>query len=303
MPRPTRRLLPRLAALALSGVLVTGLVTGQGALAQDQGQFGKVIRIERNAFAPDAGQITFSEFGLDVRNPAYEPGRYGAKSDGVRVTFGGYFAGQRLGTRGQCPRGASLTGCVVGTPISPLRLDPRAPATFIADDGANPRSPSLSGSPRFNGPVTILFDRDIAGIGLAGGFFDTERSTAIQAFDRRGNLIGGVKNISTGMEYMALVTEDGSDRIAGLQFSLVGAEPEGYAIDDLSFALAGQIRRDQVPGLADVLGIPAEPGPGENAEPTGSLSDLFDGGDEGAATPDGGGDDAPTGSLKDLFGD
>lgn len=282
------------------------------AAAQDQGSFGRVIRIDQNAFAPSAGLITFSEMGLGTENPVYKPSVYGAGADGVTVSFGGYFEGQTIAEFGQCPAGASRTGCVAGLPLSPLALSRRAPFTYILDDGSNPRSPALSGSPRFNGPVTALFDRDVAGVGLAGGFFDARRTTAITVFDRQGRQIGGVTNISTGMEFLALVTEDGKERIAGVQFSLIGPEPAGFAIDDLNFAFSGQLNREQIPALADVLRRPdpvaKDARPANGVPPrAGGLADAFRSPPdvktpvERAADPVLAPPAKPAGGLTDLF--
>ena len=241
------------AAMIGHTAFMTAFMTLSPAFADEQGAFGAVIRIERSAFGPDAGEISFAEMPLQTRNPIYDAAAYGAPPSGTRVSFGGFFEGQSLGQPGACPRGAAITGCVVGTPVSPLRLSLRATVTAIVKDGSNPHSPSLSGEPLFNGAIAILFEQDLAGVGLAGGYFNTERSTAIQAFDRSGRLIGSVVNIGLGMEYLALVTEDGSDQIAGILFSLVGPEQAGFGIDDLSFARAGQIDREQVPMLKDAL--------------------------------------------------
>lgn len=243
----------------------------QPVFAQGQGQFGKVIRIDRQAFSPDAGLLTFSEYPVGKRNPVYTPARYRADPNGVTVTFGGYYVGQRISSSGQCPRGANRSGCVSGKPRAPLSLDRRSPATFTATDRSNPRSPSLSGTPMFNGAISMLFDKDVAGVGLVGGYFNAKNSTAIQAYDRSGNLIGGVRNVRQGMEFLALVTQDGSDRIAGIQFSLVGPEPAGFGIDDLNFALAKQLDRGQIPALADVLSKEKK----TPQAPEGGLADLF----------------------------
>ena len=245
------------AATAICLALLAGLAAPVA--AQDAGVFGRVIRIERDAFGPDAGQITFSELPLGSKNPIYSPGTYGAAPEGVSVGFGGFFQGQQIGDAGRCPRGAAITGCVIGRPVAPLRLAMEAPATKIVHDGSNPHSPSLSGSPVFNGPVSMVFDHDVAGIGLAGGFFNTPESTAIQAFDRQGNLIGGVRNLKTGMEYLALVTDDGADLIAGVQFSLVGAENAGFAIDDLSFGNSSQLARENIEALQRRDGVTTAP--------------------------------------------
>ncbi len=200
-----------------------------------------IIKIDESAFAPAAGLITFSEFGVGTNNPSYNPGNYGGGAGSPVVNFGGFFTGQSLGSLGDCPTGAALSGCVFGTPTGSLSLDPGSPATFITQDGANPTSPVLSGTPTFNGVVSILFDIDLAGVGLEGGYFDAIGGTAITAFSRTGDIIGSVVNTMLGIEFLGLVTDDNTNLIAGLQFSLVGPEPAGFAIDNLRFGTAGQI--------------------------------------------------------------
>jgi hypothetical protein len=200
-----------------------------------------VVRIQESAFLPTAGLITFSEFGPGTQNPTYAPATYGGGAGAPTVTFDGWFLGQARGTAATCPPGAAVTGCVVGNPTGPLALDPASPNAFITSDGANPTSPVLSGSPTFNGSIAILFSTDQVGVGLTGGFFNAIGGTAITAFDRSGNVIGSVTNARTGIEFLGLVTEDGSATIAGLLFSLVGAEPAGFAIDNVRFGRAGDI--------------------------------------------------------------
>jgi hypothetical protein len=245
-PRPAPR--GRAATAAVLALVAIGC--GPAAMAQQASSFGDVIRIELEAFSPEAGTITFSELPVGTRNPVFHPSTYGAPGAGVLVGFAGFFEGQSTGQRADCPPGAALTGCVTGTPLDPLRLATNAPDTMIAQDQSNPNSPSLSGSPLFNGPVSFVFDKDVAGVGLAGGYFNDRQTTAITAYDRQGRVIGGVRNLYTGMDYMALVTTDGSNRIAGIQFSLVGAEPQGFAIDDLTFALSSQLNRGNIEGIA-----------------------------------------------------
>ncbi|MDZ4141893.1 MAG: PEP-CTERM sorting domain-containing protein [Methylotenera sp.] len=202
-----------------------------------------VIRITEGAFTPAAGLITFSEAGfpLGTTNPTYTPSDYGGVAGAPTVNFGGWFVGQSAGAAGLCPAGAAISGCVLGSPTGALALDAASPSTFTVNDGSNPTSPVLSGTPTFNGPVSILFDVDIAGVGLEGGFFNAIGGTAITAYGRDGSLLGSVLNESTGIEFLGLVTGDGLASIAGLQFSLVGAEPAGFAIDNLRFGLAGQV--------------------------------------------------------------
>lgn len=206
-----------------------------------------VVRIPESSFTPAAGLITFSEFPLNTINPSYTPAQYGGTLSQPDVSFDGWFLNQLLSPNPlvDCPGGAP-TACVIGTVSNPLALDSAAPNTFITTDGSNPTSPVLSGTPTFNGPIAILFSKDIAGVGLAGGFFNAANSTAIKAYGRDGTLLGQTANTGTGIEFLGLVTDDGSESIAGLLFSLIGPEPAGFAIDNLRFGLAGQI--DPPPG-------------------------------------------------------
>jgi hypothetical protein len=284
--------------IALGAAVAAVTIAGTApAFAQynSQGAYGKVIRIDRSGFKPNAGRITFSEKPIGTSNPVYRPSDYGGDSKGITVTFGGFFAGQRMGTAATCQGGGALTGCVVGKPSDPLTIDSSAPATQIATDSASPDAPVLSGTPRHNGPVSMLFEPNVAGVGLQGGFFDALKTTSITAFDRFGRQIGGVVNLAKGIEYMALVTEDGSETIAGLQFSLVGPELNGFAIDNLSFARRGDLQDSVAPARPEVSK--------NNGGGGGSLADVF-GAKPGApadtpaapAAPA-----APAKSLKDMF--
>lgn len=199
-----------------------------------------IVKIGAGAFTAAAGLITFSEFAIGTVNPTYSAAAYGGGVGAPTVTFGGFFDGQSLGGN-VCGLGAAETGCVIGNPTNSLALDPTSPNAFITQDGANPTSPVLSGSPQFNGPIAILFSNDQAGVGLDGGFFNAIGGTAITAFARDGSLLGSVANEALGIEFLGLVTADGTAQIAGLLFSLVGAEPAGFGIDNLRFGLAGQV--------------------------------------------------------------
>jgi hypothetical protein len=207
----------------------------------------QIVRVGVADFTADAGLITFSEFALGTVNPTYTAGTYGGGAGAPTVTFDGYFTGQSLGS--SC--GGAASGCVVGTPTGSLSLAAASPNTLITTDSANPTSPVLSGSPTFNGPISILFNVDIAGVGLDGGFFDAIGGTAITAFARDGSVIGQVANLGLGIEFLGLVTADGLDRIAGLQFSLVGPEPAGFAIDNLRFGVSGQVNVPGVPAIPE----------------------------------------------------
>src|SRR3546814_2340456 len=86
------------------------------------------------------------------------------------VPTAGWFLGQSLSaTPGvDCPGGAA-SACVVGSITGPLTLDPLSPDVFITGDGSNPTSPVLSGTPTFNGPISVWFDTDQFGVGFDGG--------------------------------------------------------------------------------------------------------------------------------------
>lgn len=200
-----------------------------------------VLPIDEGAFQPGSGLITFSEFSLGTANPIYPPAAYGGGPGSPTVTFEGFFQGQMLATPANCPAGAAPTGCVQGTPSSPLTLAAGAPNTTIVNDGANPTSPVLSGTPTFNGPIAVLFNLDVAGVGLEGGFFDNVGGTAVTAFDSAGNQLGSFSNTALGFQFLGLVTSDGSNAIRGLLFSLVGPEAAGFAIDNLRFGTSEQV--------------------------------------------------------------
>ena len=206
-----------------------------------------IIRVQPVDFIAGSGLITFSEFGLNTVNPTYAPASYGGGAGSPTVTFDGYFMGQtRPNNAALCPPGANLGGCVTGTPTGSLALDPNAPDTRIVSDGANPTSPVLSGGPStFNGSIAVLFSNDVSGVGLDGGYFNGIGGTAITAYARDGSILGSVTNTGLGIEFLGLVTDNGSEQIAGLLFSLVGSEPAGFAIDNLHFGRAGQVN---VPG-------------------------------------------------------
>jgi hypothetical protein len=193
-----------------------------------------VIVAAPSDFSSPTGLITFSEKPVETVNPIYLASDYSGAAGAPTVSFGAIFAGQTVGVA-PFPAGAATSGVVNGTPTGPLALSGN---TRIVTDIDNPTSPVLSGTPRFNGPVSILFSSNVSGVGLEGGFFDAIGSTAIKAFDRNGATLGSVLNTALGIEFLGLKTDDGTNQIAGLQFSLVGAESAGFAIDNLRFTTA-----------------------------------------------------------------
>jgi hypothetical protein len=213
-----------------------------------------IIKVDDSDFNSGAGEITFSEFTLGTVNPFYTPTDYGGDLSDPNVSFDGWFMGQALsGNPGvDCPS-AAATACIVGSPTGPLSLDATAPDTFIASDLSTPTSPVLSGTPTFNGGIAILFSIDQFGVGFDGGFFNAVGSTAITAFARDGSLIGSVANTVTGIEFLGLVTDDNTASIAGVFLDLVGAEPAGFAIDNIRFGGVDDIDIIDVPEPATYL--------------------------------------------------
>ena len=144
----------------------------------------------------------------------------------MTVSFAGTFVGQTV-TGGNVKT-------IAGTPsVGPLALNTGV-RSMIVGDNDNPTSPVLSGDPTFNGPVSVLFSKDIAAVGLDGGFFNAIGGTSIQAFRRNGSVIGSVMNTMLGIEFFGLASATGDD-IAGISFYITGNEPAGFAIDNLTF--------------------------------------------------------------------
>lgn len=199
-----------------------------------------VVRIDAAAFTPQAGLITFSELAVGTTNPVYTAAMYGGGVTAPTVSFGSYFTGQSI-SAASCAPGAAPTGCVTGTATGSLSLAAGAAGSFIAEDGANPTSPVLSGTPIYNGPIAILFDIGLAAVGLDGGYFNAIGGTSITAFAHDGSILGTISNEGLGIEFLGLATQDGSEMIAGLLFSLTGDEPAGFAIDNVRFGTIGQV--------------------------------------------------------------
>lgn len=197
---------------------------------------GKLVRLDGNSFHTAASKITFDATG--TQNPSYTLA-VGNIGD-VRVTTGGWFKGQMGGS---LENNSGVTTLTDRTPTAgkTLALDPNADVTFITSDNASPTSPILSGSPKFSGPISVLFSKAVAGVALTGGFFDASKSTYVEAFDINGHSLGRVTNTSTGIEFFGLATSNGENKIAGISFYINSSEPYGFGIDNLTFGSAATI--------------------------------------------------------------
>jgi Ca2+-binding RTX toxin-like protein len=194
-----------------------------------------VAYLTEGDFVAGSAAITFDNNG--AVNPSYTVAAAGLGN--VTVTTGGWFVGQAGGAL----NGTSTITLTDRTPTAglPLALDGGANTVFVTNDGSVVTSPVLSGSPTFNGPISILFDQPVAGVGLLGGYFDAINSTYIEAFDVNGNSLGFVMNSETGQEFFGLAVSNGQALIAGISFYINSSEPAGFAIDNLTFGAASSI--------------------------------------------------------------
>lgn len=201
-----------------------GLVLATSAHAQ-------LIRIAAGDFTPQASVVTFSEQAIGTTNPEFTVAT--ATLGNIDVSFASHFAGQS--------RSGAFPVTLTGSPSGPLALDFSAGSVFITNDGANPTSPVLSGSPTFNGPISVFFSKPVAAVGLDGGFFNAIGGTSIEAFSAAGASLGIVQNAALGIEFFGLADASGDNVISGISFYITGPEPAGFAIDNLTFGSADEV--------------------------------------------------------------
>lgn len=200
-----------------------------------------LINLGAGSFTPAASVITFSEADhpYGQKDPVYNIG-------GNTVSFGTNFVGQSV--TGGFP--LTLTGSPTGGALTLVANG----GTQITGDGANPTSPVLSGSPIFNGPISILFANPVAAVGLSGGYFNAIGATTIEAFDTTGASLGKIVNSMLGIEFYGLFDSTGSN-IAGVSFYITGDEPAGFAIDNVTFGDANVVVHVPEPASIALLGL------------------------------------------------
>lgn len=205
-----------------------------------------LVNLGPGSITPVASTITFDEVPLGTTNPVYN---FTSIPDlgNVTVSFGGAFVGQTV-----CNPCFPVT-LTQPIPTGPLTLDPTSPDVFTTNDVSATTSPTLSGSPQFNGPISVLFSTPVAGVALTGGFFDAVGSTSIQAFDVNGNSLGLITNSITGFEFYGLADSSGQNVIAGISFYVTGNEPAGFEIDNLTFGAARAFNVVPEPGTMFLL--------------------------------------------------
>lgn len=225
-------------------VLAVALVSsGIGGFAQ-----AALIDLGPGSFTPAATAITFSEAGypINTTDPVYSfTGLPGLGN--VMVSFGGLFVGQTV-------TNTNPNTLLNNLPTGPLTLAGGPPTTFITTDGANPTSPVLSGTPRFNGVISVLFSVPVAGVGLDGGYFDAIGGTSIEAYGADGSSLGIVHNTQYGIEFFGLADSGGANVIKGISFYITGSEPAGFAIDNLTFG-AKEVINDVPDGGSTLIAL------------------------------------------------
>ena len=210
-----------------------------GAVALASAAQAALINLGPGSFTPAASVITFSEPGRNIgdTDPIYAIA-------GNTISFGEYFLGQTVVGGG--------VRTLTGSPTTPLSLVQNGNA-FITTDGANPTSPVLSGTPRFNGPISFTFATPVAAVGLSGGYFDAIGATTIEAFDSAGLSLGSIVNSAIGVEFYGLFDSSGSN-IAGVSFYITGSEPAGFAIDNVTFGDADVVINAPEPATLAAFG-------------------------------------------------
>ena len=212
----------------------TLLIVACAAVLSSRDARATLVNLGPGSFTPQAPVITFDEVPLGTTNPSIPKLNTPDLGD-VTVSFAGAFVGQTVS-------GGFPVTLVDHIPSSPLTLDLLSPATVTVNDGApGATSPVLSGTPTFNGPISVLFSKPVAGVALKGGYFDAVNSTTIEAYDANGNSLGTITNSVTGFEFYGLADSSGGEVIKGVSFYITGNEPAGFEIDDVTFGAASVI--------------------------------------------------------------
>jgi RHS repeat-associated protein len=111
---------------------------------------------------------------------------------------------------------------------------------FITDDGSNPTSPVLSGTPQFFGTITGAFvqpdgtPRTVGNFSLDVGYIDTPGSTEVIAYGSSGNVIDTVPINDTGIVNVS-VSVPGIASFSVQSVDSGNPDPNGFAVDNVAF--------------------------------------------------------------------
>ena len=139
-------------------------------------------------------------------------------------------------TFSEFPDGTDITN-----QYQPNGIDFGGDSPFITDDGSNPTSPVLSGTPLFFGTVTGTFvqpdgtPRTVDSFSLDVGYIDTSGSTEVIAYDSSGNVLDTVPVDNYGIVNV-IVSAPGTASFSVQAVDPSNPDPNGWAIDNLSFA-------------------------------------------------------------------
>ena len=204
-------------------------------------------------FSRSTGKITFKEVPADTFNPVITPNLYGANDSAPTLSFNSMFEGQSysLDENRDC-QGATPLGCIIGNPSNPLSLSKDRYTRDIRVVSDSNLSESRGLGTQDNAAYSILFDKDVASVGLTIAQFDAVGKSEIKVFDRSGTLLGKVTNTKTGTEFFGFATDDKTDKIAGIQVSLL-APDDGYHIGDIAFVQKAYVLPNRPPVVALTL--------------------------------------------------
>lgn len=202
-----------------------------------------VIGAGTDVFKPNRFEISFTGLSPGTVNPVYSPPP--GQPDAPTVSFGSYFTGQSIGTAASC----GVDYCLDGSPLSDLSLvDASLNAlTFVTSDTSAPDNPVLSGIPQFQGPISILFSQDQAGVGVSVGYALAPGAERMTAFDRNGDILASILNDTVGYSFLTLASDDAAAAIAGVQITRTGATQGGFALDSVLFGGSSQVKATAVP--------------------------------------------------------
>ncbi len=111
-------------------------------------------------------------------------------------------------------------------------------AVFISDDGADPTSPALSGTPLFNGPISAEFvtasgePGTVKSFSLDAGYFNDKGSTKLTWYGADGQVLGSKLDKKIGYDHFSVKSDT---PIASFTMKEIGAEQSGFSMDNISF--------------------------------------------------------------------
>ncbi len=123
---------------------------------------------------------------------------------------------------------------------------------FITTDSANPTSPVLSGTPRFQGDIDGRFttssgaQRTVDSFTFDVGYIDNPGAVVVQLFDLNGGQLTSVPVDSAGIVHVVV----NYPNVGSFRITATGYEAAGWAIDNLSFSGYG-VESDKYVAMGD----------------------------------------------------